>query len=98
MDYWARVLVYGVSLAVSKIVAFSVVVGVRYTELRNVSLGPCASGGRLNLFGDLPGFCLEALVLLSPYQQSILRRSIMLFDFISSVVSPLRPFLDSVVD
>lgn len=25
-------------------------------------------------------------------------RSIMLFDFISSVVPPLRPFLDSVVD
>ena len=72
MDYWARVLVYGVSLAVSKIVAFSVVVGVRYTELRNVSLGPCASGGRLNLFGDLPGFCARALVLLASYLQSIL--------------------------
>ena len=68
MDYWARVLVYGVSLAVSKIVAFSVVVGVRYTELRNVSLGPCESGGRLNLFGDLPGFWAGFLV---PYEPGV---------------------------
>ena len=63
------------------------------------ALPPLKCGEGLTKFvWDLAGFCLEALVLLSPYQQSILRRSIMLFDFISSVVLPLRPFLDSVVD